>query len=218
MTARSSKRPARSRRRARDGTVSLDVRLERETVWLTQKQMAELFATERSVITKHLRNIFASGELEQDSVCAFFAHTAEDGKTYQTAFYNLDAAISVGYRVNSKRGTQFRTWATRVLRDHILKGYSVNAKRLAELEQTIRLVARVADARALKGDEAAALFLWFLEKNRALYDAGGERRIAEETLVALTLLIAESAPRDKDTITRLAACLLQRPIGSEASA
>ncbi len=79
--------------RAPDGTVSLDVRLERETLWLSQKQMADIFATERSVITKHLRNIFHSGELQKDSVCAFFAHTAGDGKTYRIAFYNLDAAV-----------------------------------------------------------------------------------------------------------------------------
>ncbi|WP_297059907.1 hypothetical protein [Thermosynechococcus sp. M3746_W2019_013] len=87
--------------RAPDGSIALDVRLEQETVWLTQKQMAQLFQTERSVITKHLRNIFASGELKRESVCAIFAHTAEDGKTYQTQYYNLDAIISVGYRVNS---------------------------------------------------------------------------------------------------------------------
>ena len=89
---------------APDGTVRLDVRLEKETVWLTQKQMSVLFGTERSVITKHLRNIFASGELDRDSVSAFFAHTAADEKTYQVQYYNLDAIISVGYRVNSKRG------------------------------------------------------------------------------------------------------------------
>lgn len=80
--------------------VRVDVKLERETIWLTQKQMAELFQTERSVITKHLGNIFKSGELFKDSVCAFFAHTAGDGKTYRSTFYNLDAVISVGYRVN----------------------------------------------------------------------------------------------------------------------
>lgn len=114
---------------APDGSVKLDVRLERETIWLNQKQMAELFATERSVITKHLRNIFRSGELDRESVCAFFAHTASDGKTYQVAYYNLDAIISVGYRVNSQRGTQFRIWATQVLRDHLVKGYTVNARR-----------------------------------------------------------------------------------------
>ncbi|MCX5770124.1 MAG: virulence RhuM family protein [Candidatus Hydrogenedentes bacterium] len=86
---------------APDGQVSLDVRLERDTVWLTQKQMAALFDTERSVITKHLRNVLKEGELDREAVCAKFAHTAEDGKVYQTSFYNLDAIISVGYRVKS---------------------------------------------------------------------------------------------------------------------
>jgi hypothetical protein len=128
---------------APDGSVRLDVRLKKETIWLTQKQMAILFDTDRSVITKHLRNIFNSKELDKDSACAFFAHTAEDGKMYQTQHYNLDAVISVGYRVNSKRGTQFRIWATKVLRDHLVKGYTVNKQRLKELRQSIRLVGRV---------------------------------------------------------------------------
>ena len=112
------------------GSVSLEVKLQGETVWLTQKQMSALFKIERSVVTKHLKNIFKSRELDVSSVSAKFAHTAEDGKTYSTAFYNLDAIISVGYRVNSKRGTQFRIWATQVLRDHIIRGYSVNDRRL----------------------------------------------------------------------------------------
>ena len=86
--------------------VSFEVRLKEETVWLTQAQMTDLFQTERSVITKHIRNILKSKELMKDSVCAFFAHTAADGKIYKTAFYNLDMIISIGYRVNSKRGTQ----------------------------------------------------------------------------------------------------------------
>jgi len=122
-----------------DGSVKLDVRLEHETIWLNQKQMAVLFDTERSVITKHLKNIFLSGELDQKAVCAFFAHTAEDGKTYKVQYYNLDAIISVGYRVNSKRGTQFRIWATQLLRDHIIKGYTVNTRRLQELQQTTKI-------------------------------------------------------------------------------
>lgn len=309
---------------APDGTVTLDVRLEQETIWLTQKQMAQLFQTERSVITKHLRNIFNTGELDKNSVCAFFAHTAADGKTYQTQYYNLDAIISVGYRVNSRRGTQFRIWATQVLRDHILKGYSVNARRLAELKQTLKLVASVTDQRTLSSDEAtallrvvrdyafaldvlddydhgrlpklapparpvepilpdearqlvaamrkhfsgsdlfgrekdgglesslaavlqtvggqdayptleekaaallyflvknhpfvdgnkrigAALFLRFLEKNGALYRPDGTRRLSDEALVALTLLIAESPPREMETLTHLTAYLLQGP-------
>jgi hypothetical protein len=133
------------------------VRLEKETIWLTQKQMAILFETDRSVITKHLRNIFNSKELDKDSVCAFFAHTAEDGKTYQTQHYNLDAIISVGYRVNSRRGTQFRIWATQVLRDHIIKGYSVNVRRLKLLRQSIKLIGQVLERHKLTSDEAAAL-------------------------------------------------------------
>ena len=307
--------------RASDGTVSLDVRLERDTIWLNQKQMADLFATERSVITKHLRNIFNSNELEMDSVRAKFAHTASDGKVYQVDFFNLDAVISVGYRVNSKRGTQFRIWATQVLRDHILKGYSVNERRLKELRQSIRLAGQVLDRHDVSTDEAkallrvvadyeraldvlddydhqrvrslrlprgdavgigydearraieqmrkkfggsalfgrekddslrgslgailqtvggrdaypsleekaanllyflvknhsfvdgnkriaAALFLWFLEKNRMLYGPDGAKRLANATLVALTLMLAESQPDQKEVLTRLIANLI----------
>ena len=310
--------------KALDGSIAMDVRLQGETVWLTQKQMSDLFRTERSVITKHLRNIFQSKELDEKSVSAKFAHTAEDGKTYLTAFYNLDAIISVGYRVNSKRGTQFRIWATRVLRDHILRGYTVNERRLKELNQAIRLIADVAERRVLSGEEATALlrvvadysfaldlldaydrqtvapakgsrrrvegitleearqtvarlrehygagslfgrerdnslagalqavlqtfgkkelyptleekaahllyflvknhpfvdgnkriaatlFLWFLQKNSALYRSDGTKRIADNALVAMTLLIAESRPEEKDLLTRV----LVHLIGSE---
>ncbi len=307
---------------APDGTVSLDVRLDRETIWLNLNQMAALFERDKSVISRHLRNIFREGELDRDSVVAFFATTATDGKTYTVEYFNLDAIISVGYRVNSKRGTQFRIWATKVLRDHILKGYTVNTRRLEELQKAVRLVARVADRRNLTGDEAkallrvvseysfaldllddldrgrlpapkkgvkaaipitykeaqrligllrdqfgggalfgrekdqglksalsaifqtiqgrdayqslgekaahllyfvvknhafvdgnkrigAALFLWFLEKNNVLYREDGERRLSDEALVALTLLIAESPPSEKNVIVRLITCLLQ---------
>ena len=132
-----------------DGSVKLNVRLERETIWLSQKQMAILFDTERSVITKHLRNIFQSGELEEKSNVQKMHIPGSDKPV---AFYSLDAILSVGYRVNSKRGTQFRIWATQVLRDHILRGYTVNARRLQELQQTIRLVSTLADRRALSGE------------------------------------------------------------------
>lgn len=101
-----------------------------ETVWTTQKAMATLFDVDRSVITKHLKNIFDSGELIADRVCAKFAHTAEDGKTYNTLFYNLDAIISVGYRVNSIRATQFRQWCTYVIRQFAIRGYIVDKKRM----------------------------------------------------------------------------------------
>jgi len=301
---------------APDGKAALDVRLEGETLWLNQKQLSDLFQTERSVITKHLRNIFRSGELERNSVCAKFAHTAEDGKVYQTTFYNLDAIISVGYRVNSKRGTQFRIWATQVLRDHIIKGYSINQRRLKELRQSLRLVEQVLDHYEVDSDQAkallrvvtdydyaldllddydhqrirlgqvrkgrvkeisyseamqlitqlrktfggsplfgkekdaslesslqtimqsfdgrdlyisleekaahllyflvknhsfvdgnkriaAALFLWFMEKNRALYGKDGKKRIADNALVAITLMIAVSDPAENETMVKL---------------
>ena len=101
-----------------------------KTVWCTQKAMGMLFDCDRSVVTKHLRNIFDSEELNQSEVCAKFAHTASDGKTYQTQFYNLDAVISVGYRVNSIRATQFRQWATSVLREYAIRGYVLDRKRM----------------------------------------------------------------------------------------
>lgn len=305
--------------RAADGKISLEVRLEKETLWLTQKQMAMLFDTERSVITKHLRNIFNSGELEEKSNVQKMHIPGSDKPV---AFYNLDVIISVGYRVNSKRGTQFRIWATQVLRDHLLKGYTVNAKRLEELKQAIHVVARVAERRRLSGDEAtallkvvseysfalnllddydhgrppevtakpqptvpvsldearrivtvlrerfggsplfgkekdeglegslnavfqtaggeelypsreekaanllyflvknhhfvdgnkrigAAIFLWFLEKNGILTDAGGQTRISQEALVALTLMIAESDPKERKMMTHLTVALLE---------
>ena len=101
-----------------------------ESIWCTQKAMATLFDCERSVVTKHLRNIFESGELNESAVCAKIAHTASDGKNYQTQFYSLDAIIAVGYRVNSIRATQFRQWATSILRDYAIRGYVLDRKRM----------------------------------------------------------------------------------------
>jgi hypothetical protein len=113
-----------------NGKVKVEIFLRDENVWLTQAKIAELFEIDRSVITKHLKNIFESGELQEDSVCANFAHTAADGKTYQTKFYNLDAIISVGYRVNSRQATHFRIWATQVLKEYIIKGFAMDDERL----------------------------------------------------------------------------------------
>lgn len=115
-----------------DGQTSLDVRLQEETVWLSLIQMAALFDRDKSVISRHLRNIFREGELVRAAVVAKNATTAADGKTYQVEFFNLDAIISVGYRVNSKRGTQFRIWASSVLKEYLVKGYALNQRRLAE--------------------------------------------------------------------------------------
>ena len=115
-------------------TVRLEVRLENETVWLTQEQIACLFGTKRPAITKHLANIYKSGELERDGTCSILEHMGSDGKRlYRTMFYNLDAILSVGYRVNSRNATMFRRWATRVLKAYLLKGHVLNA-RLNQLE------------------------------------------------------------------------------------
>jgi len=118
-----------------DETVRLEVRLEDETVWLTQEQIANLFGTKRPAITKHLNNIYKSGELDIDSTCSILEHMGNDGKQrYTTKYYNLDAILSIGYRVNSKNATLFRKWANKVLKDYLLKGYSIN-QRLNEIEQ-----------------------------------------------------------------------------------
>ncbi len=119
----------------KDGAVVLETTVDNDTVWLSQKQMELLFGRERSVVTKHINNVFKEGELEKDSVCANFAHTAEDGKVYDVKYYNLDVIISVGYRVKSKQGTQFRQWATSVLKQYLLKGYTLDQKRLDVLEE-----------------------------------------------------------------------------------
>ena len=118
-------------------TMRLDVRLEKETVWLTQEQIASLFGTKRPAITKHLSNIYKSGELEREGTCSILEHMGNDGRqSYRTMFYNLDAILSVGYRVNSRYATLFRRWATQVLKAYLLKGYALNA-RLNQLEDRV---------------------------------------------------------------------------------
>ena len=118
-------------------TMRLDVRLEDETVWLTQEQIASLFGTKRPAITKHLSNIYKSGELEREGTCSILEHMGNDGRqSYRTMFYNLDAILSVGYRVNSRYATLFRRWATQVLKAYLLKGYALNA-RLNQLEDKV---------------------------------------------------------------------------------
>ena len=311
-----------------DGKAALQVKLDQETVWLSLNQMVLLFDRDKSVISRHLKNIFATGELDRNSVVAFFATTAADHKTYQVEYFNLDAIISVGYRVNSKRGTQFRQWATKTLRDHLVKGYTLNQQRLQEqteklndlrktitlLEQTIArqeidlneakgLLAVITDyayalttldrydhgtlaigfttqsseyvlgydeaisiVASMKGEfgglfglekdngfksalgaiyqtfggkelypsveEKAANLLYFVVKNHAfsdgnkriaaalfvyflggcgcLYRPDGGKRLADNALVALTLLIAESRPEEKDTIVKVVVNLINQ--------
>lgn len=308
------------------GSPVLEVRLEKDTVWLSQRHMAALFDKDTDTIGLHIRNIFKEGELEEIATTEDSSVVQEEGGRKirrRIRLYNLDVIISVGYRVRSKRGTQFRIWATDILRNHLLKGYTLNERRLKELNQAIRLIGSVAERKALSGDEAtallsvvkdysyaldllddydhervtprditvgpvapvsydevcriierlraqfnagelfgaekdkslrgslanimqtfdgkelypsleekaaqllyslvknhsfvdgnkriaAALFLWFLEKNAALYAVDGSKRIADNALVAMTLLIAESRPEEKDILTRVVVNLINR--------
>lgn len=302
-----------------DKNIELEVSLENETVWLTQKQMSELFDRDRTVITRHINNIFKEEELDKKSVSANFALTANDGKVYNTEHYNLDVIISVGYRVKSKRGTQFRIWANKILKDYLIKGYAINEKKLKEqsqklieLQRTIEILNRTVNTQRIELDEAkgllnvisqysyalkilddydhqnfykgsvtleesynlsyeesmkiielmkdefstdlfgrekddsfkgslgaiyqtafeeevypsieekaanllyfivknhsfldgnkriaAAIFIYFMQKNDILFRADGSKKIADNTLVAITLMIAESKPSEKDLI------------------
>lgn len=313
-----------------DGKIELDIQVSEETVWLTQDQIAVLFGTQRPAITKHLGNIFKSGELNQKSVSSILERTARDGKIYKTKFYNLDVILSVGYRVNSRRATQFRIWANKVLKEYLVKGYALNEKRLKEqnekvkeLEKSLEIFKKVADSYQLKQDEfsgilkvisdytyaldildqydhkklkiikvekkeeykinykdsielikglrkkfsssdlfgkekdksfqstvgtlyqtfnkkelypsieeksamllyltiknhsfvdgnkriAAALFLMYLDRNKYLYSKRGEKRIADNALVALCLMIAESNAKEMDTIVKVVINLINR--------
>jgi len=148
--------------RSKDGKAELEVKLQEETVWLDAHQMAELFDVNRPAIVKHIQNIYKSRELKSNSTCSILEQVALDGKKRMMNFYNLDVIISVGYRVNSKRATQFRIWSTSVLKDHILKGYTLNEKRLrekgfSEFEEAVALIKRTAETKALSGDESKGL-------------------------------------------------------------
>ena len=145
-----------------DGHTSMDVKLKDETVWLTQTQMVELFQRDKRTVSEHIRNVFKEGELFEEAVVRNFRTTASDGKSYLTNFYNLDVIISVGYRVKSKRGTQFRIWATTILKDHLVRGYSLNQRRLAEkgvkdVRQVLSLLAGTLESHNLVSDEGLAV-------------------------------------------------------------
>ena len=147
---------------ATDGKSSLEVRLYEGSLWLSLNQISELFDRDKSVISRHLNNIFKTSELHREAVVAKNATTAADGKTYQVEYFNLDAVISVGYRVNSIRGTHFRIWASSVLKDHLIKGYTVNEKRLAEkglseMEQAVDLLSRTLQKYEFVSDEGQAI-------------------------------------------------------------
>ncbi|MES2139783.1 MAG: RhuM family protein [Bacteroidota bacterium] len=147
-----------------EGQTQIEVKFENETVWLSLNQMASLFGRDKSVISRHLKNVFESEELDRISVVAKNATTATDGKIYEVEYFNLDAIISVGYRVNSKQGTQFRQWATQRLKDYLVKGYAINEKRLKEaenkfqeLKQAVSLLESISNTKELSGNEAQGL-------------------------------------------------------------
>ncbi len=318
-----------------DGQTQVDVRMENDTVWLTQAQMAELFQKDRTVIGRHINNVFKEGELNPEEVCAKFAHTTRHGavegkmQVQEVVIYNLDVIISVGYRVKSQRGVKFRQWANRILKEYLTKGYAVNDRlrrdQLGELRQLVQVVGRTLqsqdittnpDGQALfdvvvdytyaldtldnydyerlaierttspespfratydnamaeihrlhvkfggsqwfgnekddsfkssigqiyqtfGGEElypsveekaamllylvtknhsfsdgnkriAATLFLWFLNNNGVLYRPDGTKRIADNTLVALTLMIAESRTEEKDVMVKVVVNLINQ--------
>ncbi len=151
--------------RSKDGSVKMDVQLEAETIWLNQSQLCELFGRDQSVISRHVRNVFKEGELPQKSNMQKMHISGSDKPV---AFYSLDVVISTGYRVKSKRGTEFRIWATNVLKQHLINGYSVNEKRLKALNQTLRLAADISKRKLLSGDEATALLQTVSEYSYAL--------------------------------------------------
>ncbi|CAM4316266.1 RhuM family protein [Bordetella muralis] len=144
-----------------DGNAQLEVTVDQDTAWLSLDQMAALFDRDKSVVSRHIRNVFKEGELERGSVVAKNATTASDGKTYQVDYFNLDVIISVGYRVKSQRGVQFRQWATRVLQSHLIQGYSLNQRRLAErgieFEQAVNLLSRTLSSQGLMSAEGEAV-------------------------------------------------------------
>ena len=314
-----------------DDQTQIDVRLENETVWLTQAQMAELFQTDRTSIVRHINKIYADDELDRDSTCAKIAQVQKEGqRTVRRSipYFNLDMIISVGYRVNSKRGVKFRQWANRVLKQYLIKGYAINERlrheQISELRQLVQVVGRTLQHREqentietqdlldvvvdytyaldtldnydyerltidqttkvasfhatyenameqiqrlrdkfgasiLFGNEkddsfrssigqiyqtfggeelypsveekaamllylvtknhsfsdgnkriAATLFLWFLNNNKILYNSDGSKRIADSTLVALTLMIAESKTEEKDVMVKVVVNLINQ--------
>jgi prophage maintenance system killer protein len=190
-----------------DGQTEIQVRLEADTVWLNRQQLVELFGRDIKTIGKHIGNVFKEGELSKEAVVANFATTATDGKTYQVEHYNLDVIISVGYRVKSRQGTQFRIWATQRLKEYLVQGYSLNRARFdknaAELEQALALIRKAAQSPELTGPAGRGLvdivsrytqtFLWLQRYDEGLLEepagqSGGQLPSPEEAMAAVLQL------------------------------
>ena len=197
----------------------MEVTPDKETVWLNRNQLATLFDRNIKTIGKHINN--ALKEELDSSVVAKFATTASDGKTYKVDYYNLDMIISVGYRVKSARGVEFRRWANKILKDYIVQGYAVNERRLAALNRVVEIQSNIIegvieekaanllyfiikDHPFVDGCKriAATTFLYFLDMKRILYK-NNKKILSDSTLVALTLLIAESKPQEKEIMINI---------------
>lgn len=226
---------------SQDGRAQLEVALDRDTVWLSQAQMATLFDTSADNISLHLKNIYQEGELSDSATTEESSVVRQEGKRHvrrEIKHYNLDAIISVGYRVSSQRATQFRQWATRVLKDHLVQGYSLNQRRLTErgleFEQGFgdelfypNVASRAAhllyflvkNHSLADGNKRCGsfLFLWYLRRNQHLLARPVEQLINDNTLVALALLAAESLPDQKTLMIRLIEhfILLREPSGDK---
>ena len=200
------------------GESEFKVLLENDTVWLRREQITALFGRDRTVVGRHIANIFKESELEQDAVCAKFAHTAKDGKTYQVDHYNLDVIISVGYRVKSQQGVHFRQWATRLLKQHLIQGFTLNQQRFnqnsAQLQQAIALIKKAAQSPQLNTDEGRGLveiisrytqtFLWLQRYDEGLLDDpkgqdGGELAEPKHAMASLNELKAQLIERGEAT-------------------
>jgi len=193
----------------------IDVQIKSETVWLSLSQMAELFERDKSVISRHLNNIFKEGELDRESVVANFATTAADGKIYKVDYYNLDMIISVGYRVNSKRGIQFRQWATQKLKDYLIQGYSLNHKKmthegLKKIQQTLTLLSKTLQNQFLadeKGVDILSLILSYSKTWNLLFKYDEDELEIPKGVPAQTTLGYEEA---LEAIHDLKSQLIQR--------
>ena len=203
---------------ADDGRSNIRVQFENDSVWLNRQQLSALFERDVKTLGKHINNVFKEGELDKKAVVANFATTATDGKTYQVEHYNLDVIISVGYRVKSQRGTQFRMWATQRLREYLLQGYTINEQRFdknaAELQQALALIKKTAQSPELKTDEGRGLveiisrytqtFLWLQRYDEGLLDdpagqVGGILPSTVEAMAALNHLKAQLMERGEAT-------------------
>jgi len=193
-----------------DGETSIDVILDQDTIWLTQSQIVDLFQSSKANISEHIKHIFNSEELNQEATVRKIRTVRMEGKrniSRELEHYNLDMIISIGYRVNSIRGTQFRIWANKILKEYLVKGYSLNEKCLHEQSQQFEALKQTVKLK-LMSNVLEAQELWFLEKNSILYREDGTKRIADNALVALTLMIAESKPDEKDIIAQVVVNLI----------